>query len=199
MTPATGVAGLGLFAPARKARAFARRLSRTARDRWRGETDETYFDLHDLPRLNAVLAGHDLPPLSADPGQAADGVAGACRFVLGLLASAPGLRRRFPRTLSGGPAGPFAGWLAGEARWRFGVPAAGIAHIRAAFEAGPGLRARRVFELREDLRGVFPLGLTPRQRGEYLGWLVSRYGRADFGLTAEAALWFLFELDEDPS
>ena len=199
MPPALGLPRPSLLAPVRKARAFARRVATRARDYWRGETDGTLFDLHDLPRLNAVLVGRDVPPVTADPGQAADGVAGACRFVLGLLASSPSLRRRFPRALSDGPAGPFASWLAGEGRWQFGVPAVGIPNIRAAFEQRPGLRVRRVYELREDLRETFPLGLTPRHRGEYLGWLVSRYGRADFDLTAEEVLWYFFELDEDPS
>ena len=43
---------------------------RPARDWWRGETDASYFDLCDLPRLNAVLAAYEVAPLSADPGQA---------------------------------------------------------------------------------------------------------------------------------
>jgi glycosyltransferase involved in cell wall biosynthesis len=169
------------------------------RDRKRGETDATYFDLHDLTRLNAVLAGHDVQALSADPTQAEYGIAGACRFVLGLLAASPSLRRRFPRALSEGPGGEFPVWLAMTACERFGVGPQGVANIRAAFAAKPGLRARRVFEVREDLRRCFPLGLTPLQRGEYLAWLVSRYGRSEFDLAAETALWFVFESDEDPT
>jgi glycosyltransferase involved in cell wall biosynthesis len=191
MPPVPGSAAS--FNPARKLRGLARRLSTRTRDWWRGETDETYFDLGNLSRVNAVLAASGVAPLAADPVQAEAGVAGACRFVLGMLASSPHLRRRFPRALSDGPAGGFAAWLS-----KLVFPAAAV-NVRAAFEAEPGLRVRRVFELREDLRGVFPLGLTPKQRGEYLGWLVSRYGRNDFDLSPEAALWFLFELDEDPA
>ncbi|MGL4420899.1 MAG: glycosyltransferase family 4 protein, partial [Gemmataceae bacterium] len=61
-----------------------------------------------------------------------------------------------------------------------------------------GLRVRRVFELREDLRAVFPFGLTPIGRGPYLEWLLS-FGATDFQLSPEAALWFHTELDEEPS
>ena len=158
------------------------RLRRDVRDALRGETDATYFDLNNLPRLNAFLASHGLPPLVADPAEAAASVPGAMRYILaravlqrGSLTSA-----RFAKSLAAG------------------VNVRAAENIRAAFAADPGLRVRRVYELREDLRGVFPLGLTPRQRGEYLAWLLT-YGKTDFQLSPEAALWFHLELDEDPA
>jgi hypothetical protein len=177
----------------RKLRGLMQRILNRSRDWWRGETNETYFDLHDLPRVNAILANHDIAPLTADPSQADKGLFGACRYTLGMLASNPQLRCLFPRALSDGPAGAFAKWLTRS------LSKIGAANVHAVFAAELGLRVRRVFELREDLRHVFPLGLTPKQRGEYLNWLVSRHGREDFDLSPEAALWFLYELDEDPS
>lgn len=64
----------------------------------------------------------------------------------------------------------------------------------------PGLAdvARRVWELRRDLREAFPLGLTPAQRRAYAGWLLA-HGRADFGLTPADVLAYLREMAADPS
>lgn len=59
-------------------------------------------------------------------------------------------------------------------------------------------RVREVYELRADVREVFPLGLTPAQRGQYAAWLL-RYGRAEYGLTADEILGYLFALAEDRS
>ncbi|MFO0851534.1 MAG: glycosyltransferase family 4 protein [Gemmataceae bacterium] len=58
--------------------------------------------------------------------------------------------------------------------------------------------ARRVWELRRDLREAFPLGLTPAQRRAYAGWLLT-HGRADFGLAPADVLAYLRELATDPS
>ncbi|HEY8506014.1 MAG TPA: hypothetical protein VIL46_15620, partial [Gemmataceae bacterium] len=169
-------------------RGLLARLRRRLRDRWRGETAETYFDIHNLKELNPVLRRHDCPPLEPGAAQAEEGVAGAARFVLALLARSPRLRRRFPRALSEGPGGAFFRWVID----RLGLSERARKHVAEAFAANLSRRVRRVYELRSDLREAFPFGLTPRQRGEYLGWLL-RHGRADFGLRGEEVLWFLFE------
>src|SRR5207248_1871932 len=57
---------------------------------------------------------------------------------------------------------------------------------------------RQVYELRADVRAVFPLGLTPACRGAYASWLL-RHGRAEYKLRDDEILWYLFALDEDPS
>lgn len=59
-------------------------------------------------------------------------------------------------------------------------------------------RVRQVYELRPDVRGVFPLGLTPAQRGEYVAWLF-RHGRGEYGLTDGDILCYLFALADDPA
>lgn len=158
---------------------------------WRtGETAATFFDLHDLRRLNEFLAARGCDPLTPDPAEAEAGVAGAMRYVL----ARRGATKRFASGLTAGVDGPFAARVAGDPA----LSARARGNVREAFAADPAARVRRVFELREDLRAVWPLALTPKQRGEYLGWLVT-HGRTDFQLTPEAAVWFLFEQDEDPS
>ena len=174
--------------------AAARRLGRPL-TRWGGRGSAVPpFGVGDLAAMNQRFAGWDLSPLSADPRRAEEDPTAAARFVLALLASCPGLRRRFPAALSGGPDGSFARWLTTGGA---GVTPAGAANVRAAFAENPGLRVRRIYELRADLREAFVLGLTPHQRAEYLTWLLT-YGRDDFGITPEQALWYLGELGEDP-
>jgi glycosyltransferase involved in cell wall biosynthesis len=59
-------------------------------------------------------------------------------------------------------------------------------------------RVRQVYEVRPDVREVFPLGLTPAQRGEYAAWLF-RYGRPEYGLQDNDILCYLFALADDPA
>lgn len=184
--------------PLRKFRSVARRSLTRIRDWQRGETDATLFDLFNPAILNPVLASHGVPALSLDPTQCQRDLAGAMRYILAHLALKPRWRNRYPQALSTGADGPFARAFLAHAREQ-GLSPQGLENLDQAFRQDPAQRVQRVFELREDLRGVFPLGLTPKQRGEYLGWLISSYGRKDFQLTPEAALWFHFQLDEDPS
>jgi glycosyltransferase involved in cell wall biosynthesis len=116
------------------ARRLAGRACRRVRDWWRGETTDTFFDVHDPDELNPLLAAHGVTPF---PASAAVG--------------------------------------------------------------DPGVRvARRVWELRADLRAAFPLGLTPAQRRAYADWLLGQ-GAKDFGLTPRAVVAYLVELAADPS
>ena len=187
----------------RMAFALYRKLSMPIRNRYRqfadycrDETDATFFDIHDVRKFNRSLAGWGVAPLALDRAAAERNVAGAARFVVSLLATYPAIHRRFPQALSNGVDGEFAKWLCGSGSRRFGLSAIAVGHIREAFEADLGARVRRVFELREDLRSVWPLALTPKQRGEFLGWLMS-YGKKDFQLNEESVLWYAFETDED--
>ena len=176
--------GLGVSGPTELLRGVARRAKQAVGL----GGDPGTFALRHLPTLNALLADCDLPPLSTDPSQA-ETVSGATRYLLALAATRC---RRFPRALSDGPSGPFASWAA------HGLSETAAKNVRAAFESEPGRRVGRVYEFREDLRGIWPLALTPAGRGEYLRWLLT-FGKTDFALPPEAALWFLFELAEDPS
>jgi glycosyltransferase involved in cell wall biosynthesis len=173
----------------------ARRLLSAVRRLARPVTLEAPFGVGRLAVLNQRLSGWGLDELSRDPSSAERDVASAARYIVALLADAPRLWRRFPSALSAGPDGPFARWLTSGGA---GVTPVGSANVRAAFEQNPGLPVRRIYELRPDLRDAFVLGLTPHQRAEYLTWLLT-YGRDDFDVTPERALWYLGELGEDPS
>ena len=179
------------------ARLLPRRLRRRLRDLWRGETADTFFDVHNLDEINAVLVPRGVAPLTADPRQADDGVRGAARFVLGLLAARKELPRRFPAALTAGPDGNYARWLAANAA-DIDLSPNGAENVRAAFAARLGDKGKRVYEVRRDLRAAYPFGQTPHpHRGLFLGWMVT-HGAADLGLTPEEALWFLAERDEEP-
>ncbi len=169
-----------------------RRVVGGVRRRLLGQTREAegFFDVRDLGAINAVLGRHGYAPLTADPKQAEAGPDGAARFALGLLASRPDVRRRFPTALGDGACGR---WLATE----FGLSPPAAANVRAAFAADPGERVRRVYEFRPDMRTVFPFGMTPQQRGQYIDWLLT-HGVAEMGVTPEQALWFLTRTDEAP-
>ena len=66
-----------------------------------------------------------------------------------------------------------------------------------AFEHGRLSMCEKLYELREDLRTVFPLGLTPAQRGAFLHWFC-RYGWPEMGIEAADVLRALFEADAAP-
>jgi glycosyltransferase involved in cell wall biosynthesis len=66
-----------------------------------------------------------------------------------------------------------------------------------AFELGDRALGEKLYELREDLRMVFPLGLTPMQRGDLLNWFC-RYGWPEMNLKAADVLRVLFEQGATP-
>ncbi len=180
------------LAPRRAYREYARRW----KDRIRGETVETYFDIHNLEELNSVLVACGVEPLQFDPATVTD-TASAIRFLLCLLSTIPKIRRRFPTALSTGPEGEFARWIADSGMSQLGPNSQSLTQIAAAFASYPGEKGKRIFEVRRDLRSAFPFALTPLGRGEFLGWML-RHGTRDLGFTPEEALWFLFETDETP-
>lgn len=179
---------------------LARRVRRRACDWWRGETTDTFFDLHNLRELNPVLAASGIAPLdqiTMGTRQAEDGIAGAARLILACR-TVPYIRGRWPVGLTHGTAGGFHEWLTGPGGRELGLTPRAVENVRAAFAAGLGERGKRVFEVREDLRVAFPFGMTPHpHRGLFLRWMLT-HGAMDLGLTPEEALWFLFERDELP-
>jgi len=181
------------LSPVRVLRGLARRFRAALRG-----TTPAHFDPFHRGTLARLLADFGIPLPAPDPEQAADGEAGAARFVLGLWLHRPALRRRFPTALSGPSDGPFPRWLAGDEVITDGLPPAAVENLREVFAVRPFDRVRQVYELRADVRAVFPLGLTPACRGAYASWLL-RHGRAEYKLRDDEILWYLFALDEDPS
>jgi len=152
-------------------------------------------DSINLKMLNQRLVGAGHDPLSLDAGEADRDVASAARFVVARLASSDSLRARFPDALGAGPGGRFAKWLGGgKAR----LSKAGIENVRRAFAKASGPAARYVYQLRYDVRETFPLGLTPRQRLDFLSWLLI-HGQSDHGIGVDEALWYFMELCENPA
>lgn len=65
------------------------------------------------------------------------------------------------------------------------------------WRSASGDRVRRIFELRPDLREIFPLGFTPHGRRELLAWLLGS-GRSEYGVSTDECLRFLHEMDVRP-
>ena len=96
------------FALYRKLSTPIRNRYRQVADYYRGETEATFFDIHDVRKFNRSLASWGVAPLVLDHAAAERDVAGAARYVVSLLAIHPALHRRFPQALSGGVDGAFA-------------------------------------------------------------------------------------------
>jgi len=145
--------------------------------------------------LAPILQSHRISVPMADSSLIRDGMLGTVRFILGVLTDRR-IRQQFPHALRDGETGTFCGWFSTSGR--FDLSDDEIRSIRKAFASHLGDRCRRVYEVRRDLREAFPFGLTPRQRENYLRWLLED-GRSQLGLRDEEILWYMAELDEDPS
>ena len=133
------------------------------------------------------------------PPQPADRIRdswGAARWVLDLLRARADLRYRFPRALSDGAAGSFAGWLTGDGGRRLRLSDEARSHIAAAFAAEPAARARQYYFEREDLRDAFPLALLPAGRRNFAIWAAEH--REEGKLRLEEIWWLLLQCVEDP-
>ena len=155
---------------------------------------ESPWEIQDLRVLNQLLEQHGCPPITADLTACSLSKPGAARYILGVLLGEPGIRERFPLALHEGPDGAFATWIISD---RLFQNAAGIENVRSVLTGDFSDRVRRIYEFRPDMRDVFPLGMTPQQRGEYLNWLLV-HGRSEMHVTTEQAVWFLVRQDETP-
>lgn len=162
-----------------------------AHDFFRGENIETFFDLGNHLEVNAELVAHGVPSLAIDPCDAGSGPAGAARFILANLVCNPAVRCHYPVALQPGQTAPFIDFLCD------GLSASEADNVVACFDDPPSEPVKRVLEVREDLRELYPFALTPRERRQFFAWLLT-HGRQELGITAEGALWYLIELDETP-
>jgi glycosyltransferase involved in cell wall biosynthesis len=149
--------------------------------------DHEGFPLRHLPTLNEVLSEFGVEPIVPVSHPIRSEV-DAIRYLVFRAARRWGT----PPALSQGPTGSF------YHRAIRGLDEKSISLIRQVLENQPGRGVERVYEFRYDLRQIWPLALTPAQRGDYLRWLLT-HGRDAFSLSPEAVLWYLFTLDEDPS
>ena len=122
----------------------------------------------------------------------------AVRFVLYVLRSSEGIRRRFPRALSEGADGAFCEWLCGEGLREYRLPPEAAPQIRRAFEETPGSFIRQLYSsFRPDLRRQIPTALLPSGHRRLLHWLLCT-GRYQYDFRDEQIWWFFLEVSEDP-
>ena len=176
-------------------RVMINRVRRRMKEWWRGENDATFYDIYDLNRVNGLLEAQGVPPLHTGTEQIEKSVLGAMRWILAKLATEPGLRRQFPKALSSGKSSEFAKWIIGYAK-DLKLSEQAIQHLNEAFAQEPTHLPLGIWRVRIDLRETFPFGITPHpQREALLHWMVV-HGAGDFGLSAEAAIWFFMAMDE---
>jgi glycosyltransferase involved in cell wall biosynthesis len=176
--------------PLKIARRLAGRARRLLRDRLRGETDRTTFDLFDLRRFNDAVTPLGVMAWARGTAQASRGETGALRFILTEYAARPDLRRRHPRGLTERTA------LRDELVQTPCLSADGRANVAAAFEGLRGERAKRVYDMRQDLRAVFLFGLTPHPLCiDYVHWFI-HHGSPQYGVSLEEVIWCLYEEGE---
>ena len=151
-----------------------------------GENDGPAFDLTDLDALNEILERHQVPSLNIKVSEAEESIAGAMRFILATLSKSSRTETE-----------PLAASSDFSRRLleRTDLSEAASGNIRAVFAGVRGERVKRVQEMREDLRDVFPLGLTPDGiRADLLIWYLY-HGRQSYDITAEEILWMFFEIE----
>ncbi len=141
--------------------------------------------------INSQFLARGIAPLAIDPHDAEASPAGAARYIIANLVCNRALRRHYPTALTDGTTGEFADYILE------GLSPRARDHAAACFAQPPGEPAKRVLEVREDLRELYPLALTPSQRHLFLAWLLD-HGQSELGVTPEAALWILLEIDESP-
>src|SRR4051794_4766612 len=114
------------------------------------------------------------------------------------FAAVAGLLARALRRLRGGAGEPYFDLddaaAVGRLLKRYGLPPLPGPPREVAFRDGRLARGEKVYELRDDVREAFPLGLTPAGREALLDWFL-REGRADLGIGVADVLRYLFELD----
>lgn len=135
---------------------------------------------------------------SPEPAEAVNDLWSAARYVIDLLRMRPDFRRRFPKALSEGKDGAFAEWLASEEAKSFGLSPEACGFIGQALGCGLSDRARQVYLLSDELRGAFPLALTPVGRRGLFRWLMND-GRKLPVLRLETVWWFFLECAENPA
>lgn len=121
----------------------------------------------------------------------------AARWCLDLLRRRPDIRVRFPRALSEGVDGAFARWLVAEGPSQFGLPREIGRTLHGMFAADLGGRARRLFMAREDVRRLWPHGLTPAGRLPLFRWFI-QCGKSEGRLRLEEIWWLFWEAGECP-
>ncbi len=149
-----------------------------------------YLNIYRLPHLNQVLKETGHRTLSNDVRVAHRGSEGAIRYLLGRYLSNTNEFIRFKSPITQPEYRKYLCNIVQDEEAR--------ANIEKLNQFDPSNSIRHIFEFREDLRSICPLALTPESRGDYLRWLLL-HGVHEYSFPPEYALWYHFELEEDPS
>jgi glycosyltransferase involved in cell wall biosynthesis len=173
-----------------------RRVLKRVKVRWQeyvtGETDATFFDLHNLDKLNQVITPLGVDPLVMGLAQAEESERGAMRYILTEWATRPDLRRSYPLGLT--ERTELCEALTSDSR----LSADAVENIRRVFAGHAGERVKRIYDMREDIRKVFLWALTPHPiRVDYLHWFI-HHGFSGYGVTLEEVLWSMYEEADTP-
>jgi glycosyltransferase involved in cell wall biosynthesis len=154
------------------ARRLAAGVWRRVRDALRGETTETYFDIHDRRELSSVLTANGVMPPAASP--TGDGLAERVKRVFELR---PDLREAYPFALTPHPdRRRFLEWLLVYGAKDYGItPNEALAWL---FEqdALPDRGLRATYLLRPDWQEAVPDALTPAGWSAFVRFLRVRHG-----------------------
>ena len=116
----------------------------------------------------------------------------AMRYLLSRLYGDAGLRVRFPRALTEGRDGVFAGWLTEGVSPRTGD------HLKAALDAASGTRILDFYLRRPDLHRELPGSLIHGAQKRWVRWLFD-HGREEVGFLESEILGFLRLTAESPA
>ena len=139
------------------------------------------------------IAWRELPIADVEKSEAH-----AAEFLIALLRHNRWLRWRFPRALSDGAEGSFAGWMARNGGRKFGLSVAALKKIRGVFRRPPGQHIYEVYLQDRALQELYEWGLVPTGQRYFLDWLTN-HGRSDQQIQDHEIIWFLHESAEDPA
>lgn len=161
-------------------RQIARRLT--------GPPPSPTFDLRDRNAVDAILVAHRHSPLPTGLPESPSDHDLTLALLVGIMT--PSMAERFPQGIT---RGTYFDWACDQPEFQ---PYS--ERIRAIVASHPGERVKRLYEVRSDLREVFPFAMTPHaDRGRFLAWTIE-HGAPEYGLRLEEVLWALLERDESP-
>jgi glycosyltransferase involved in cell wall biosynthesis len=153
------------------ARRFAAGAWRRVRDALRGETAETYFDIHNPRELNPVLAAHGTAPPTA--AQRANTLTERVKRVFELR---PDLREAFPFALTPHPdRRRFLEWLLVHGARDYGITSDEAVAWLFEQDSAPDRGLATTYRLRPDWQQVVPPALTPAGWPELIRHLRETY------------------------
>lgn len=139
------------------------------------------------------------PTLQWNWQDAASGVEGAKRVILGAIRNSRWLRFRFPNSLEDGEQGRYAIWIRKQLKRRLRHEDSALAaeHVTEAFRSLPHLNIIEHYLHDYRLRQKRPAALTTEGQGDFAKWLL-RHGIAKYGWSEVDVVWLFQYMEEQP-